>query len=446
MSGLLHRWRGALALLLLVATPAGATAVDEAPLPLLRPEGRAAPAPSPLPPPRPDRAALQRVERPDGFRAWRADFRRRTRAAGISARVFDRAFAGVGVNRTVLKRDRYQPEFSRPLWDYLDSAVSEARIATGRAKARAHRRLLQEIEAKYGVDHPVLVAIWGLESAYGRILGDIPVIESLATLAHDGRRRAWAEEQLIAALEILAAGDVTPRKMLGSWAGAMGHTQFIPTSYRDHAVDQTGDGRRDIWSDDPADALASTANYLATAGWRTGAPAAIAVALPANFDYALADPAVRRPVRAWRELGIAAKSGAELPSGEATRILAPAGARGAAFLLYPNFDAIRRYNNATSYALAVTLLAQHIDAEAAHRVALADLVWPRSERALSNSEKRELQRRLTALGFDTQGTDGIVGPNTRSAVRAYQKAVGLTPDGYVSAELLERLGDTAGDG
>jgi membrane-bound lytic murein transglycosylase B len=280
----------------------------------------------------------------------------------------------------------------------------------------------------------VVVAIWGLESAYGAVLGDIPVVEALATLAYDGRRRAFAEEQLLAALRILQSGDVEPAAMRGSWAGAMGHTQFIPTSYLSHAVDFTGDGRRDIWAADPADALASTASYLAAFGWQTGAPAVRRVVLPEGFDYRLADQSLRRPVPEWRAMGVRAAQGA-LPGGEAA-VLLPAGADGPAWLAYGNFRVIRRYNNATSYALAVALLAEEIDGR---RGASRGLGWPRGERPLSRSETEALQRALTGLGFDTGGADGIVGPNTRAAVRAFQEARGLTPDGYVTAALLEAV-------
>jgi membrane-bound lytic murein transglycosylase B len=398
---------------------------------------------APVPPERPGAEAVstQAVEEapmpaasPARFADWREGFRRRALAAGISAEVFDAAFAGVAPNPTVIERDRFQPEFVRPIWEYLDSAVSESRIATGREQLAANGDTLARIETAHGVERGVVVAIWGLESAYGAVRGDIPVVEALATLAYDGRRRAFAEEQLLAALRILQSGDVAPAAMRGSWAGAMGHTQFIPTSYLSHAVDFTGDGRRDIWAADPADALASTASYLAAFGWQTGAPAVRRVVLPEGFDYRLADQSLRRPVPEWRAMGVRAAQGA-LPGGEAA-VLLPAGADGPAWLAYDNFRVIRRYNNATSYALAVALLAEEIDGR---RGASRGLGWPRGERPLSRSETEALQRALTGLGFDTGGADGIVGPNTRAAVRAFQEARGLTPDGYVTAALLEAV-------
>ncbi|MEL6479483.1 MAG: lytic murein transglycosylase [Pseudomonadota bacterium] len=374
--------------------------------------------------------APQEAPRPASFEAWKAAFRPKAVAAGIPGSVVDRALAGLTVNGRVLELDRFQPEFSRPIWDYLDSAVSEARIANGRRKAAEQANILQAVEARYGVDKEAVVAIWGLESAYGANMGDFSVIRSMATLAYDGRRRDFAEDQLIAALKIIASGDVSAGRMVGSWAGAMGHTQFIPTSYADYAQDFTGDGKRDVWASNPADALASTANYLARFGWTRGQPAVVEISLPGGFDYALAGQSIRKPVSTWRALGIAAPG---VPEVEAS-VLLPAGARGPAFLALPNFRAIKRYNNATSYALAVAHLADRIRGAGPFAAS-----WPRGDRALSRTEKEELQRRLTALGFDTQGADGIIGPNSRAAVRAFQQSNGLTPDGYVSGSLLDRL-------
>ena len=438
---------------LLLAAGAGCTALAEAPRtapaaaerPGAAPQATAvAPDTAPLAPSRRVAAVSDRpatADVPAGFAAWRAGFRRRALAAGIRADVFDAAFRGVGVNATVLKRDAYQPEFARPIWDYLESAASQSRVANGRAKAGRHADLLARIENRHGVAGEIVLAIWGLESAYGAVMGDIGVIESLATLAHEGRRRDFAEQQLIAALRILQAGDIGPDRMTGSWAGAMGHTQFIPTSFADYAVDFTGDGRRDIWADDPADALASTAAYLAQFGWSTGAPVVRRVTLPDGFDYRLADGTTPRPADAWRRLGVTPAGAGAIPAGDAVRLILPAGAEGPAWLAWPNFRVILRYNNATSYALAVAILADRI---AGRGEAVATLPWPRGTRPLSRSEKQALQRGLTALGHDTNGVDGIIGPDTRRAVRAFQAARGLTPDGYVSAGLLDAVRGAGG--
>ncbi|MEC9431850.1 MAG: lytic murein transglycosylase [Pseudomonadota bacterium] len=393
--------------------------------------------------PPPARGTPPAVEAPppqdQSFEEWRLSFRGRALAAGIRADVFDTAFAGVTPSDKVLELDSYQPEFSRPIWEYLDSAVSDSRVAKGRELAAAKRPLLDEIEARHGVDREAVLAIWGMESAFGANYGDIPVVRSLATLAWHGRRKDFAEEQLISALRILQAGDVTPARMVGSWAGAMGHTQFIPTSLEAYAVDHNGDGRRDLWSADAADALASTANYLGRFGWTFGAPAAVEVRLPAGFDYAMADADDRRPASSWAGLGVTGYDGRPLPASDGVAIIVPAGARGPAFAAYPNFRVIMRYNNATSYALAVSLLASRIEGGPGVQGA-----WPRDDRPLSRSERVEMQERLTGLGFDTQGADGIIGPNSRKAVRGFQAARGLTPDGYAGAELLALLRQAGG--
>lgn len=378
------------------------------------------------------------VATPEEFAAWREGFRARARAAGIADATFDAAFAGVGVNERVLELDARQPEFTRPIWEYLDSAVSETRVGNGRALRAQKASDLARIEAAHGVDAEVLLAIWGIESAYGDNFGSIPVIESLATLAFEGRRQSFGEEQLLSALRILRAGDVKPPQMIGSWAGAMGHTQFIPTSFEAYAVDFTGDGRRDLWAPDALDALASTANYLARFGWDKGAPWGVEAALPAGFDFALADER-RRPVGFWRARGVTRADGAPLADHGEAALIMPAGARGPAFIAYPNFFVIKRYNNATSYALAVGHLADRIAGGGPFRAA-----WPRGDRPLSRTEKEEMQRLLSRLGFDTRGADGIVGPDTREAIRAFQASRGVAADGYDSAELLSMLRGEAG--
>ena len=373
------------------------------------------------------------------FAQWRDSFRRRAAAQGIRGDVFDRAFRGIDVNQRVLELDRKQPEFSRPIWGYLDSAVSDSRIKNGREALAAHAATLREVEARYNVPAEIVTAVWGLESAYGFNYGSIPVMESLGTLAFDGRRRAFAEEQLIAALKILQRGDVTPERMIGSWAGAMGHTQFIPTSFETYAQDLNGDGRRDVWADDPGDALASTAHYLSRFGWEMGAPWGVEISLPAGFDYALADQSIRRPVADWRARGISLVGGGTLPDHGEAAVLLPAGAQGPAFLVFKNFRVIKRYNNATSYAMAVGHLADRLSGAGGF---VAE--WPRGDKPLSRTEKQEMQRLLTRLGFSTGGVDGIIGPNSRKAIRAFQRSRGLIPDGYASDAFLAQVRAAAG--
>ncbi len=368
------------------------------------------------------------------FDNWIAGFRRRALSQGISPAVFDRAFRNVQYNTYVIEKDRNQSEFTKQIWDYLDSAASKSRIRNGRAALKRHNRLLERIERRYGVDKEIVTAIWGLESAYGTHRGDIPVIEALATLAFDGRRGRFFEGQLIAALKILQAGDVTPARMKGSWAGAMGHTQFIPTSYLAFAVDFTGDGKRDIWSDDPADALASTAAYLARHGWKKGQPWGIEVRLPKGFDYRLSGERIRKPVSEWMALGVRDASGRKIPEHGPASILLPAGAQGAAFMIFENFHVIERYNTADAYVIAVGHLADRLRGGPAIRHE-----WPREDRPLSFTEKKEMQRLLTAAGFDTDGADGIIGPKTIAAVRSFQATIGMVPDGYASYTILKRL-------
>lgn len=372
------------------------------------------------------------VTRPAGFQRWIDGFRGRALAQGISPQVFDRAFRTVSYNDDVISRDRHQPEFTRAIWQYLDGAVSDRRIENGLAALRDHARLLAEIEARFGVEKEVVVAVWGLESSYGQLRGTTPVIEALATLAYDGRRGAFFESQLVAALRILQAGDTTPENMVGSWAGAMGHTQFIPTSYLEFAVDFRGNGRRDIWSEDPTDGLASAAAYLSRHGWQRGLPWGLEVALPGGFDRSLAG--TRRSMAEWRALGVRAAAGGNLPASGEARLMFPAGTRGPALLVTRNFDVIKRYNNADSYAIAIGHLSDRLRGAGPFVTP-----WPRDDRPLTEAERVELQRLLNARGLDTGGVDGRVGQMTLAAVREYQRQAGLVPDGYVSLDLLNRL-------
>lgn len=427
--------------MLLSAAAATAATVDLSPRPPARPAAATIEvsmlAYSPRPRARPAETGqedqVRRVAN-TGFQRWIDGFRDRAVAQGIRGTVFDRAFRGVYYNTDVIQRDRNQSEFTKQIWEYLDSAVSPTRVRNGREMYRKHGRLLAEIERRYRVEAHVVTAIWGLESAYGAYKGDTPIIEALATLAYDGRRGRFFEQQLIAALKIIQSGDTAPRNMTGSWAGAMGHTQFIPTSYLAYAQDFRGDGRRDIWADDPTDGLASTANYLAKAGWTYGQPWGMEVTLPRGFDYALAGARIKKPVNTWHRLGVRRADGSRIPDHGRASILLPAGAQGAAFAIFDNFHVIERYNAADAYVIAVGHLGDRIRGGGPIR---AD--WPRGDRSLSLTEKKELQQRLTARGYDTRGVDGIIGPNTIAAVRAFQRAAGLIPDGYTSLDILRRL-------
>lgn len=369
-----------------------------------------------------------------GFKRWIEGFRTRALKRGISAVTFDRAFRGVKYNTDVLQKDRNQSEYTKQIWDYLDSAASPTRVENGKKALKKYGAKLSAIEARYGVDKHVVAAVWGLESAYGEYRGDIPTIEALATLAYDGRRGAFFEAQLIDALKILQSGDVSARKMTGSWAGAMGHTQFIPSSYLAYAVDFTGDGKRDIWANDPSDALASTAAYLARHGWVSGQPWGVEVKLPRGFNHALASRKIKKMPSEWAAMGVKDMTGRAVRDYGAASILLPAGSKGAAFMIFKNFAVIERYNVADAYVIGVGHLSDRLRGGPAIQAS-----WPRGYKPLSFKQKKEMQRRLKRAGFLDDKIDGIIGPNTINAIRAYQESRGITPDGYPSDEFLNLL-------
>ena len=333
------------------------------------------------------------------YDAWVSAFRTRAGAQGIPASTLNAGFRGTGYLPGVVKRDRNQTEFTRTLEDYLAIAASDERVAKGRAAFARHRATLAAVEARYGVPAEVVTAIWGLESFYGERRGAVPVISATSTLAFDGRRGAFFEKQLIAALKILQNGDITAANLKGSWAGAMGHTQFIPTSYEAFAVDFNGDGRRDIWSDDPADSLASTAAYLARNGWTRG-------------------------IKWGGEVGNGAPAGSILQP-------QPGGPR---FAVTSNFKVIKRYNNSDSYAIGVGHLSDRIAGGGPIRAS-----FPPDKYGLTKDQRISLQQRLTARGFDTGGADGVIGPNSRTAISAFQTSAGLQATGDPSLDLLRAL-------
>ncbi|MEJ5218816.1 lytic murein transglycosylase [Cognatishimia sp. D5M38] len=368
------------------------------------------------------------------FQGWIKRFKNRAKRNGISQATLDRAFKGVTYNAYVIDKDRNQNEFTKTVWEYLDSAASETRIKNGKAALRDHRQKLDAIERKYGVEKEVVVAVWGLESAYGTFKGDIPVIEALATLAFDGRRGKFFEAQLLAALEILQDGHTSPANMKGSWAGAMGHTQFIPTSFQSFAVDFTGDGRRDIWSDDPSDALASTAAYLKRSGWTKGQPWGVEVKLPTSFDYKLANRKITKAPSEWARLGVVGLDGKPVRNFGEAAVLLPGGHQGVALLVFDNFAAIEKYNTADAYVIGVGHLSDRITGGGAFKSG-----WPYGDRALTFDERKELQRRLNQRGHGNLKVDGLIGPITIDAVRSYQLGRGFVPDGYASFNLLKGM-------
>jgi len=411
--------------ILLVACAEKPTAADAQPLPV--------PPAAPVVTTNAASTDIPDIQPAQSFEQWLDSFRVQALNAGISPTIFDNAFNGVTPDMSVIKADRSQPEFSRPVWEYLDGALSPLRVRNGQRLLEQNAELLSRIEQRYGVDRQVLVSVWGMESNFGSFQGNKSVIRSLATLAYEGRRPEFAQSQLISALKIIQQGDISAEKMLGSWAGAMGQTQFIPTTYETHAVDFDGDGRRDIWNSS-ADALASTAHYLQSSGWKQGQPWGFEVMLPAGFDYALADGAVKKTVAEWQQLGVLVPDTSAGSEQLSATLLLPAGYRGPAFLVLDNFRAILRYNNSSSYALAVGLLSQRFNGGGNIMAA-----WPKDDRPLSRSERVELQTLLSERNYDAGNADGIIGANTRKAIRSAQQAMGWPADGYPSHKLLESL-------
>ena len=370
------------------------------------------------------------------FAEWRANLRMEAVQQGISPLLFEQAFAGLTPDPQVIAADQSQPEFTRPVWEYLDSAVSSWRVARGKALLAEQAKTLHAIETRYKVDTSILVAVWGMESGFGQNIGSKNVIRSLATLAYEGRRTDFWRNQLISALQILQNGDTSINGMLGSWAGAMGQTQFMPTTYLQYAVDFDGDGRRDIWKSS-ADALASAANYLSLSGWQHNQPWGLEVQLPTRgFDYAIADGAQTKTLNQWLALGVSMRDKVDMRSlgQQSATLFLPSGHKGPAYLLLDNFRSILKYNNSTSYALAIGLLSNALRGE--YR---APASWPKHERMLSRNERIELQTLLSRLGFDSGNPDGIIGVNSRQAVRDFQKKYGLPADGYPNDVLLNSV-------
>lgn len=374
------------------------------------------------------------------FETWKANFIERAIARGHNPAIVRAMIGRAKINPLALDRDKTQPEFNSPIWSYVDKTTSPDRISRGKALLTENAQLLRDIQERYRVSPHVLTAIWGLESSYGRILGDHNIIDALATFAFEGRRTKFGEEQLFAALDIVKSGKVRPAQLTGSWAGAMGMTQFIPTTFRDYAVDFDGDGSQDLWKNN-ADALGSAGHYLSRFGWRLSEPIYAEVKLSPRFDYSLSDGR-KMSVNDWTALG-AAPVGGQRWSAEAgfleAKLLVPAGAKGPKFLTFKNFDVIKKYNNSTSYALGIATLSESFR----DRPTIV-APWPKGDKQVGRTDLKRLQTRLTALGYDTKGADGIVGPNTRKAVRNWQSSKGLTADGYIEKSLFDKIMNSQG--
>ncbi|OAU94366.1 lytic murein transglycosylase [Moraxella catarrhalis] len=364
------------------------------------------------------------------FGEWKSDFMHRAVSQGVNPNILNSLMAGAMLSQRVIDLDRSQAEFTKMPWEYVESAASSNRISQGKSKLNENLSILTSAESIYGTPKEITTAIWGMESSYGAGIGSMDLVNALSSLAYDGRRREFAESQLISMVRMIERGDVTASQLQGSWAGGMGHTQFIPTTWMQEGVDGNGDGRKDPWS--RQDALTSTASYLANAGWVRGLQPFYEVRLPAGFDFSQLN--TKRSLDAWKVSGLVSTSGEYFGGAHEAELWLPAGQYGPALLLTKNFDVIRVYNNSSSYALGVSLLAKQIAGG-------SGLIqsWPRHEQPLSRSQILTLQRNLTTQGFDTQGIDGVAGSNTRRAFARWQAANGQVPDGFISQRTAGNL-------
>ncbi len=355
------------------------------------------------------------------------------RARGVPRRVFDAAMGGFRPLDKVMELTRKQPEFTSTVADYLGKRVTDKQAATGQGKHGEWAQTLAAVESRYGVQAEIVLAIWGIETNFGGFMGGTNTVHALATLTHGGYRADYFGKELLTSLDIIAAGHIVPSDMVGSWAGAMGHPQFMPSSFMRYAVDFRGDGRRDIWNSVP-DALASTANYLREHGWRAGETWGYEVVLPQGFDYRHVWSETSATIASWRDAGIRRANGRAFPrESDVARLFMPMGGNGPVFLTLPNFGVIKRYNNSNSYALAVGHLADRILGSGGFLTA-----WP-DDTALNEAQRREVQNQLLRKGYAIGSADGVIGPKTRSAVMDWQSRAGLLPDGHVGGRLLRAL-------
>lgn len=353
-------------------------------------------------------------------------------AQGISRKTFDIAFRGVTPDPSIVALTKKQSEFVKPIWSYIDSAISESRLARGQAAARQYEGELAAIERKYGVDRRVVLGVWGMETNFGSYTGDKDVIRSLATLAHARYRDDFFRDELLVALKMIEDGHVERAGMRGSWAGAMGQTQFMPSSFMKYAVDHDGDGAKDVWTTIP-DALASTANYLAGFGWEAGVPWGVEVSLPAGFNLASAGNTPREFAQ-WSSTGVTRAGGGNLPRKGKAALYFPAGIKGPALLITENYRVIKKYNSSDAYALGVAHLGDRLLGGGAYRAA-----WPRNDKRLSPGDLKDIQRRLISVGHSIGKVDGRIGEQSREAIRQSQVKYGLVADGYPTLALLERM-------
>lgn len=373
------------------------------------------------------------------FTNWLAEFSQEARSRGISQTTLDQALRDIQIAPRVVELDRKQPEFVESFFSYLERRATPQRVARGQALLAEYQPLFEDVEKRYGVPRQTLVAFWGLETNYGTVMGDTPIPAALATLAFDGRRSAFFRSQLLDALALIEAGHVSANEMQGSWAGAMGQMQFMPSTYRRYAVDGDNDGRINLWHSVP-DALFSAANYLSQAGWKPGQPIALQVQLPENFNWGQARIYHRRAVSDWQAMGVTSINGRALPvSTERAAIIVPQGARGPAFMVFDNFDVVMQWNRSVNYALSVALLSDQL-------VGAATLpARPDNAEVVGRTQLVRLQQQLTELGFDAGIADGLPGLKTQTAIRRYQAAHALAADGYPSAALAQHVRESHTD-
>lgn len=374
------------------------------------------------------------------FQTWLNEFKQKARQKGISDRTLNLAFKGIKLNQNVIESDRKQPEFTRTFYEYFNSAVSRDRVIVGKKQYQKHLPLLQEVSQKYGIPTQILVSFWGMETNYGRYTGNIPIIQSLATLAYDPRRTTFFSQQLMAALQIIDQGHVDPNQMKGSWAGAMGQVQFMPSNYLKYAVDGDGDGKINLWDSLP-DAFHSAGHFLQTLGWNSEQGWGKEVSLPKGFDYALADGKTQRTLKAWKALGIQEANGqsllfndSALKATQTAKLLLPSDYRGPAFLVYDNFQVIKRWNNSNNYALAVGHLSNRILGQPP-----LTKKRPKDDKGLTRDQMKQIQSALNQLGYNAGEPDGVAGSKTRNALRSFQVANQYPADGAPSYRMLQLL-------
>ena len=369
------------------------------------------------------------------FQGCLANLRSQAIASGVSGSTYDRYTQNLSPDYSVIDKLNYQPEFSTPIWDYLSGLVDNERVQAGQQKLAQHRVVLNRVEQTYGVPAETVVAVWGVESNYGDISGKYPLLQALGTLSCEGRRQSYFRGEFFATMRILQRGDLTQDQLYGSWAGAFGHTQFMPSTYERLAVDFDGDGRRDLVSS-TTDALASTANFLKRAGWQTGMPWGFEVKVPTGMSFSGEGRRNKKSLSSWVNRGLTRADGSALIQGNLSGssqagLMAPAGANGPVFLVFRNFDAIYSYNAAESYALAIAHLSDRLMGQSAFRTA-----WPTDDAGTSRAERREIQRFLLSRGYDIGEVDGLIGDKTRQAIRQEQIRLGLAATGRAGQQIL----------